>query len=283
MRNIPYGYQYQNGVVAVNPKESELVSRIISLYLEGLSLKSIADKLNREGVEYDSGVTGWNKARLMRIIEDERYIGACNYPILIDKVTHDAAVSIKYEKNTQKYADRHADIYRLDTPVICGLCGYTMRRRYDGELNGRVRWICCGQTCGTYVDLPDKELFDQLTIILNRLIENPNVVCCTAGEQYEPISEAQKLESEIGRMLDRADADEANIREKLLECLSIKYSGISNEQYITHQLQTLFERTDPMTTFSLVLLTRTVKEIRINRDSTVGITLMNNQRFQKEG
>lgn len=52
IRNIPYGYQYKNGSIAIQEKETETVKRIFTEYLNGLSLLKIAEHLNNEQIEY---------------------------------------------------------------------------------------------------------------------------------------------------------------------------------------------------------------------------------------
>ena len=53
--------------------ERAVLEQICAWYRNGISLGSIAEKLNAAGVPYQPGETGWNKARLMRMLEDERY------------------------------------------------------------------------------------------------------------------------------------------------------------------------------------------------------------------
>ena len=69
------------------PQESEIVKRICESYLNGQSLLTIATWLNEEQIEYMPGVIGWNKARLKRIIEDERYLGKEPYPAILAEET----------------------------------------------------------------------------------------------------------------------------------------------------------------------------------------------------
>lgn len=83
IRNIPFGYQMENGIITLHPSESGTVREIFTAYLDGQSLLQIANSLNERNIEYMPGVTGWNKARLKRIIEDERYLGSESYPAII--------------------------------------------------------------------------------------------------------------------------------------------------------------------------------------------------------
>ena len=94
-RTLPYGYQCCNGITVPQPQESEIVKRICESYLNGQSLLTIASWLNEEQIEYMPGVIGWNKARLKRIIEDERYLGKEPYPAILAEETYTAMQQIK--------------------------------------------------------------------------------------------------------------------------------------------------------------------------------------------
>lgn len=67
-RNIPFGYQYADGKVIVHTREADVLKEITEAYLSGQSLLRIAKELNDRAIEYTQGITGWNKARMMRIL-----------------------------------------------------------------------------------------------------------------------------------------------------------------------------------------------------------------------
>lgn len=142
IRNIPYGYQYKNGSIAIQEKETETVKRIFTEYLNGLSLLKIAEHLNNEQIEYMLGVCGWNKSRIKRIIEDERYLGTSSYPPIIDEDMHKTLMLIKSEKNTQKHIDRKSDIFNLGVPILCPKCCSKMCRRHDSNRKCQDWWLC---------------------------------------------------------------------------------------------------------------------------------------------
>ena len=79
------------------------------------------------------GITGWNKARLMRILEDRRYLGTDAYPAILEETVYEAIQRTKAERNTQKGTDRSTDIYQLETPILCAECGVEMHRRHDSR------------------------------------------------------------------------------------------------------------------------------------------------------
>ena len=88
-RTLPYGYYCKDGVIVTEPRESKVLKRIFSAYLNGDSMLTIAEQLNREKIEYASGVIGWNKGRLKHLIDNPRYLGTEVYPPIIDQATYE--------------------------------------------------------------------------------------------------------------------------------------------------------------------------------------------------
>ena len=54
-RSIPFGYHYQNGIMAVHPQESQTVQAVFTAYLSGEPLSKIAARLTAKLVEYLPG------------------------------------------------------------------------------------------------------------------------------------------------------------------------------------------------------------------------------------
>lgn len=44
-RNIPFGYSIVNGNITINLEEAAAVRQIFTLYIAGMSLKTIADQM----------------------------------------------------------------------------------------------------------------------------------------------------------------------------------------------------------------------------------------------
>lgn len=253
-RNIPFGYQYQNGVIAIHPKEVTVLKRIFNEYQNGMSLLKIADRLNAENVEYQPGVTGWNKSRIMRLIQDEHYTGKDGFPAVIDEETHQAMVEMKANKNTQSATDRSAEVFHIDVPVICPACGSEMGRRHDGRFKKcQQRWICSNTDCRTVIHKADSNLLNNITVLLNRLIVNPELVIIPAESAHEPSVQVRKAENEIARMLDTLDYDKKALGKKMMDCISLKYADIDSAPYTAHRLKAVLANAEPLSTFSLPL------------------------------
>lgn len=278
-RNIVFGYQYQNGCVVIHPNERDTVIRIFRTYQSGKSLLKIAEMLNRDGIEYMPGVVGWNKARLMRIIEDKRYLGDNTYPAMIDELMYERLKLLKASKNNQKNIDRAADIFRLDVPLICSNCGTPMLRRYE---KGRTTWSCRNCECKQSIKLNDDALIRQIVEQMNQFIENPDLIEIPDTPDFAPSIEVTKCNNEISRMLETHGIDKDSLRKKMLEAVSLKYRDINPTVHIAKRMKADFEKSSPLSAFSAKLCSRTVKAVRLYPDCTVSLILINDQTVGKE-
>lgn len=242
-RNILYGYEYRDGTIVVNNKECAVVKFIFNSYLDGVSLLGIADSLNVKQIEYMPGVTGWNKARLKHIIDDERYTGTDTYPNIIDENVREEVKRLKYKKNTRKSTDRSKVIFNLHTPVICPVCGSKMRRFHDSRQKCTERWCCENSECKVTIKMSDEELLEQITMVLNCLINNPDIICCSTQIGILTSPETLKLENDIKRSLEQCTKDKDKLRQKMLKYISLKYMDINNDDYhISKQLKADFNK-----------------------------------------
>lgn len=280
-RNIPFGYRYENGCIVLVENESAIVKEICEAYIAGSSMLEIANKLHSRKIEYMPGVTGWNKARIKRIVEDERYLGMDCYPAIIGRDIFNTIQEIKTSRNTQRDTERKNAIYQLAAPVLCAACGSEMKRRVDNRRAVHQRWACINPECKILAEKRDEDLVSDITALINQLIAEPSMVCI-AEAAPEPSLELRKAESEIGRMLDTVGFDRDVVREKIFECVSLKYRDIDSKPYIAKRLRADFERSGLLSDFSAELFRRTVKSIQLEADGAVSIILLNDQKIGKE-
>lgn len=172
-RNIPFGYRYEDGKIVVNPDEQNTLQRICSEYLDGRSLLQIANGLESDKVEFAPGIITWNKARIMRIVDDDRYLGNVTYPQVIDEATVERMRSRKASRNTQTSTDRQSGIYLLKVPVVCPACGKPMHRLQDTRCKCTQKWVC--NQCHIQIKKEDSVLMKDITDILNGVIRNPEI------------------------------------------------------------------------------------------------------------
>lgn len=279
-RNIPFGYKFEDGKIVVNPDEQNTLQRICSEYLDGRSLLQIANGLESDKVEFAPGIITWNKARIMRIVDDDRYLGNATYPQIIDEATVKRLRSRKASRNTQTCTDRQSGIYLLKVPVVCPSCGNSMHRLQDTRCKCTQKWVC--NQCHIQIKKEDSVLMDDITDLLNGLIRNPAIIRSVLPRQAEPSVEQRRLDNEIARTLEGYDFDKEALREKLYQRAAIGYQQIGNEAYVEYKLKNALEQHDIPDGFDSELTNKTVKLIRLTESGSVSIILSNDQVIRKE-
>lgn len=282
VRSIPYGYQYVNGSIVLHPQESVIVKEICQSYLAGESLLDIAHSLNERFIEYMVGVVGWNKARIRRIIEDERYCGEGAYPVIIDKNLLIKMREIKSGKNNQKEVDRKSDIFQLGVPVLCPICNQKMHRRCNNAQRAKDRWACTSLDCKEMIIKADGEMIEGLTELLNMVIANPDIINIPSTKEYTPSIEVQRLHNEITRLLNGLKINKEEVQEKMREYISLKYKEMDSSVSTAQRLKDIFLESSPLDKFSIDLFTQTVISVILYKDKSVGIIFTNNQIIKKE-
>lgn len=275
-KNIPFGYCFSNGSVVINDDEKEIVIEICNMYLSGKSLLQIAEALNERKIEYLPRIIGWNKARIKRIIEDERYLGNDMFQQIISTETYEALQRLKTNRNTQTDVNRQNDIYKINTPVICPKCGCAMKRATDRSQKIKYKWNCSNSKCRLTIPKSSAELIADITDLLNNVVLSPNRIKINSNNQKSS-NELRKLENEIGRALDTIDFDKEILQKKIFERASLKHEETCSEKYISIKLRNLFASKSLFTKFPLDFFTKTVKEILLQTDGTVHLKLINNQ------
>ena len=132
-RNIPFGYQYQNGVLAVHPLESQTVRAVFAAYLGGEPLSKIAAHLTAKLVEYLPGHWQWDKSRVKRLLDNAKYTGEDDFPPIIKERDFQLAHQKKENANTNRQSvDKDVKLFK--SLVHCHHCGAPMVRRMDSRM-----------------------------------------------------------------------------------------------------------------------------------------------------
>lgn len=78
IRYIPYGYTMRNGRTVISTEEAEIIREIFKAYLDGASLKAIAEELTGRQIPYTQRTTTWDKARIARSLTTPNILGLKN-------------------------------------------------------------------------------------------------------------------------------------------------------------------------------------------------------------
>ena len=238
-RMISYGYGIENGAITVISSEAEIVKEIFNAYLSGKILKEIAIDLSERGIVFFDGRSNWNKNTVVRIIQNKKYIGEKNYPIIIDANTFEKANSQKEAKGHKKEKQSEFVEY-LKGIVYCGSCGKALHRRV--AWGTREKWHCeNGCKCEKYID--DKSIFGGILKVLYYIKDNPQLLFLeTEKPTYTKTQEIMRYTNEIGRYMKEKTPSFIAGKKLIMECASLKFAACSYNgknavgEYITEQL-----------------------------------------------
>ncbi|MBR2305270.1 MAG: recombinase family protein [Ruminococcus sp.] len=184
---VRYNYQYflgyrkgADGKPEIVPEEAEIVRKIYTMFLDGMSMKNIAAELNRQGLPTCRGTGQWEQSRVRYIISSEKYVGDAMlqkfytvdclthkrvknngertkylvtnaHPAIIDRETYNRVQQeLARRSSKRKVSDKcvteqgkYSSKYALTEIMICGECG-TPYRRVVWNVHGRKQpmWRC---------------------------------------------------------------------------------------------------------------------------------------------
>ena len=271
-RSIPFGYHYQNGIMAVHPQESQIVQAVFMAYLSGEPLSKIAAHLTAKLVEYLPGYWKWDKARVKRLLDNAKYIGNGEYPPIIKEKDFQMAHQKKDSANTNRQiADEDVKLFKGLTH--CHHCGGLMVRRMDSRMEHPVTWKC--PACDYFLPLPDEDFKRRVFRLQKKLVDKP--LLAEKEEDEIPVTsmETRRLTNEIFRKLDSGNFSEDELVNLALQCAAKNYEAITSARDITERLTATLLHAGPLSAFDRTLFERTVSEIHLTRKGEILLKLQN--------
>lgn len=278
-RNMLFGYKVENGQKVIEEKESKIVVEIYTRYLKRETVLAIANDLTKRRIEYVPSRYEWNKPRVLRVVKDERYIGADKFPPLIDKSVFYAAQSLNSQKRTIKEDFLDKDVHRIGVPIKCSVCGSILKRKCDCRKKNPEKWYCSNKDCRKIITIKDDVLINYLIDVMNALIEkNDDIeyIPQEKGDNNKPIL----LENEIKDLYVNPRSNEENIRNKLNSYFAELYKSVDKNVGKTMRIKNSLKNTSLQTKFSPELLSSIAEAIKLYPDGNVAIVLMNGQEIR---
>lgn len=281
-RRFPYGYEMQNGKIQICKAEFTILTKIFDRYINGNNLKRIADWLTSKHIEYLPDECSWNKSRVKRIIEDKRYLGNDKYPPVISEEKFNKANSIKQSRRTTKNYVVTAENKPIVYLAKCAQCGSPLYHTTDTRHSESESWRCKTDECRLNVKMSIVELQKHIIDLLNEVIANPSMIEYIKSENKESSIEIMRIENEIDRLFEQIDYDKDKIQNLILECAAKKYDYDKSTRHITDRLKADFEKSSPLSDFSMELFENTVSAVLIDKNGSVSIELKNGNIIGKE-
>jgi site-specific DNA recombinase len=156
----PFGYDYTNGELIIDPVQASVVRDIYHQYIAGGSLIKIANNLNARG--HIGKKVSWSIATVRNALINPAYTGvvgylgetfAGNHEAIIDKDTFDKAqAEYAHRQTTRPHATRPFQAkYLLSGMLRCGFCGSSLYLRQspirkDGKRRRRYSCVSAMKT-----------------------------------------------------------------------------------------------------------------------------------------
>ena len=232
-RFIPYGYTVRDGRTVIEHTEADIIKEIFEEYIKGASLKDIADNLTARKVPYTEKTNVWDKARIARILDNAKYTGSDEYDAIIDEDTFETAVSTKISRQTNTVKNECDGIAILRNRVRCESCGSPMVRKLCAMRKINESWSCTNDECGCRIRISDTDLLLKVTVLLNRIIENANLIIPSGQTVKHDSVEVAKYKDEINAELGRQMPSEEFIIVRIIDIANRHYAESNSKQMIT--------------------------------------------------
>lgn len=271
-RFIKYGYKLLDGKYVPNDEEVLIVNEIFQKYAEGYSLKSIAEELNNREIIYFGDRCDWNKRRIASIIEERKYIGENNYPLIISYELFERANKIK---NGKSYKPRACskEVEACKTIVYCGQCGKRMYRKSMWDT--REKWICySGCKCSNYID--DKEIFLGIKRVVGKVKKDTTLLEASGDKSYEQTQEIIKCTNEITRLINSFEPNYIVGKKMILDCVNLKFQACKEDKSViyTGKIKRFLSEYDE-NNINIEKIDDIVSKVIVNQNGTFTIEFVN--------
>ncbi len=269
IRYLPFGYQINAGNIMIHPEESTLICELYQKYLEGSSIKKLAEYADRSGIPYRENANGWNKNMISRILEDGRYWQGDRFPVLIDREIAIQAVTLKKSKTAQK-----GKLGFLKRKLVCCHCGNFLIR--SQRTSDSITWECKG--CATqFGPLSDEEILDMLEGKLNWIGQHPEQIERKMIHPHSLSIQIARMTNEINQLLDQRQVDAERVVALILDCASEKYQQCHVEQcdHITIKMKEIFQRYCESGIPISELFEQTTEKVLLQPDGSIQLQLQN--------
>lgn len=235
-RFIPYGYTIREGRTVIEHTEAEIIREIFNEYINGASLKDIAENLTMRKIPYTEKTDVWDKARIARIIDNAKYIGDGEYDPIIDEDIYEGAVSVKAARLRNTVQKECEGIALIRDRVKCAKCGSPMVRRICSKQIIKESWTCQNPECGFRLRISDGDLLRKIVILMNRIIENTELMIPKPKSRLKDSPAVEKIQWEINAELQRERPSEEYLISKLIDMSSQMYKESQAQKIVVARI-----------------------------------------------
>lgn len=271
-RFIPYGYTMRNGRTVIEHGEADIIRYIFDEYIKGASLKDLAEELTARKVPYTEKTEVWDKARIARIIDNAKYTGSEIYDPIIDEDTFEEAAAAKAARLRNQTVSECEGITLMRDRIRCGQCGAPMVRHICSKRKVKESWTCTNDACGCRVRISDTDLLMKVTLLMNRVIENADLMVPKPRKRAKDSPAVQRLQNEIDIELSADQPSEKFIASRICEIASQLYKETNAKEQIAARIaQKRVMLMNPQTEFNSVYFTDLVENVILEAPARVSL------------
>ena len=236
IRYLPFGYTIRNGQTVIDQQEAETVRGIFTAYIHGASLKEIAEDLTAKNIPYTERSCVWDKARISRILENAKYTGDAEFDAIIEDAVYEEAVAAKSARRWNRAVTECEGIRQLRDHIRCGNCGAPMLRHINSKRAVRESWTCSNADCGIRVRISDGELLQKITLLMNRVIANADLMLPHSKVKHRDSAVVLDLQQKISDEMEQERPSEDRIATLLCEIAGQLYKETNAKAQIAAQI-----------------------------------------------
>lgn len=236
IRYLPFGYTIRNGQTVIDQQEAETVRGIFTAYIHGASLKEIAEDLTAKNIPYTERSCVWDKARISRILENAKYTGDAEFDAIIEDAVYEEAVAAKSARRWNRAVTECEGIRQLLDHIRCGNCGAPMLRHINSKRAVRESWTCSNADCGIRVRISDGELLRKITLLMNRVIANADLMLPHPKIKHRNSAVVLNLQQQISDEMEQERPSEERIATLLCEIAGQLYKETNAKTQIAAQI-----------------------------------------------
>jgi len=105
--NIPFGYDYLNGLLTINKDEEHVVKQIFQEYQTGKSMTKIAKTFNKKGIQTKMNKS-WGAQTISKILKNPLYCGKFHWDTIQYDGTHEPIIDMDDFNNVQQIIQKRS-------------------------------------------------------------------------------------------------------------------------------------------------------------------------------
>ena len=156
--------------------------------------------------------------------------------------------------------------------IRCGQCGAPMVRHICSKRKVKESWTCTNDACGCRVRISDTDLLMKVTLLMNRVIENADLMVPKPRKRAKDSPAVQRLQNEIDIELSADQPSEKFIASRICEIASQLYKETNAKEQIAARIaQKRVMLMNPQTEFNSVYFTDLVENVILEAPARVSL------------